>query len=160
MNEKRVLTILFVTLLLDVIGIGILIPVIPALFTNPESASFMLAGYSVGAQYFIAGLMTALFGVMQFLAAPLLGDLSDTYGRKKLLTLGVGVLAVAQLIFAAGIALLSLPLLPQAYGRAGVGVRRRGARPRQIYEGTACDLRVVAGCEARLLFRVRLDAEL
>ena len=111
MKEKRILTILFVTLLLDVIGIGILIPVIPALFTNPESASFMLTGYSVGAQYFIAGLMTALFGVMQFLVAPLLGDLSDTYGRKKLLTLGVGVLAIAQLMFAAGIALLSLPLL-------------------------------------------------
>ena len=111
MREKRVLIILFVTLLLDVVGIGILIPVIPALFTDPTSASFMLAGYSVGMQFFIAGLMTALFGVMQFLAAPLLGDLSDTFGRKKLLTLGVGVLAVAQLIFAGGIALASLPLL-------------------------------------------------
>jgi MFS transporter, DHA1 family, tetracycline resistance protein len=111
MNEKRILTILFVTLLLDVIGIGILIPVIPALFTDSTATTFMLAGYSVGAQYFIAGLMTALFGVMQFLAAPLLGDLSDTYGRKKLLTVGVGVLAVAQLLFAAGIALMSLALL-------------------------------------------------
>jgi hypothetical protein len=67
MKEKKILTILFTTLLLDVIGI--LIPVIPALFTDSESANFMLAGYSVGAQYFIAGLMTALFGVMQFLAA-------------------------------------------------------------------------------------------
>lgn len=120
MNEKRVLTILFVTLLLDVIGIGILIPVIPALFTNPESSSFMLAGYTVGAQYFIAGLMTALFGIMQFLAAPLLGDLSDTFGRKKSLTLGVGVLAVAQLLFAAGIALVSLPLLFASRLVAGV----------------------------------------
>ena len=120
MNEKRVLAILFVTLLLDVIGIGILIPVIPSLFTNPDSASFMLAGYSVSAQYFIAGLMTALFGVMQFLAAPLLGDLSDTFGRKKLLTLGVGVLAVAQLLFAAGIALVSLPLLFASRLVAGV----------------------------------------
>jgi DHA1 family tetracycline resistance protein-like MFS transporter len=64
--------------------------------------------------------MTALFGVMQFLAAPLLGDLSDTYGRKKLLTLGVGVLAVAQLIFAAGIALASLPLLFASRLVAGV----------------------------------------
>lgn len=111
MKEKRVLTILFVTLLLDVIGIGILVPVIPSLFTDTTSSSFLLADYSVGARYFIAGLMTALFGVMQFLAAPLLGDLSDTYGRKRLLSLGVGVLAVAQLIFAGGIALASLPLL-------------------------------------------------
>jgi DHA1 family tetracycline resistance protein-like MFS transporter len=120
MKEKNILTILFITLLLDVIGIGILIPVIPALFTDSESASFMLAGYSVGAQYFIAGLMTALFGVMQFLAAPLLGDLSDRYGRKKLLTLGVGVLALAQLIFASGIALMSLPLLFASRLVAGV----------------------------------------
>ena len=111
MKERRVLTILFVTLLLDVVGIGILIPVIPALFTDPHSASFMLANYTVGTRFFIAGLMTALFGVMQFLAAPLLGDLSDEYGRKRLLTLGVGVLAAAQLIFAGGIALASLPLL-------------------------------------------------
>lgn len=120
MNEKRVLAILFVTLLLDVVGIGILIPVIPALFTDSNAPTFMLAGYSVGAQYFIAGLMTSLFGIMQFLAAPLLGDLSDTYGRKKLLTLGVGVLAVAQLIFAAGIALISLPLLFASRLVAGV----------------------------------------
>lgn len=111
MNQKRILTVLFITLLLDVIGIGILIPVIPSLFTDATSNSFMLAGYSVSAQYFIAGLMTALFGLMQFLVAPLLGDLSDTYGRKRLLTLGVGVLAVAQLLFAAGIALFSLTLL-------------------------------------------------
>lgn len=120
MKERRVLTILFVTLLLDVVGIGILIPVIPALFTDPTSSSFMLADYSVGARLFIAGLMTALFGVMQFLAAPLLGDLSDTFGRKKLLTLGVGVLAVAQLIFAAGIALASLPLLFMSRLVAGI----------------------------------------
>ncbi len=111
MREKRVLTILFVTLLLDVVGIGILFPVIPSLFTDSTSPSFMLADYTVGMRFFIAGLMTALFGVMQFLAAPLLGDLSDTFGRKRLLTLGVGVLAVAQLIFAGGIALASLPLL-------------------------------------------------
>ncbi|NCT02014.1 TCR/Tet family MFS transporter [Candidatus Parcubacteria bacterium] len=111
MREKRILTILFVTLLLDVIGIGILIPLVPALFTDNTAPTFMLTGYSIGEQYFIAGLMTALFGIMQFLAAPLLGDLSDTYGRKKLLTLGVGVLAVAQLLFAAGIAIVSLPLL-------------------------------------------------
>lgn len=111
MNEKRILTVLFVTLLLDVIGVGILIPVIPALFTDPNSTSFMLAGYSTAMQIFIAGLMTALFGLMQFLAAPILGDMSDAYGRKKLLTVGVGVLAIAQLLFAAGISLASLPLL-------------------------------------------------
>lgn len=111
MRERRILSILFATLFLDVIGLGILIPVIPALFTDPTSSSFLLDGYTHGEQLFVAGLMTALFGGMQFLAAPILGDLSDTFGRKRLLTIGVGVLAVAQMIFAAGIALASLPLL-------------------------------------------------
>lgn len=120
MRERRILSILFATLFLDVIGLGILIPVIPALFTDPTSSSFLLEGYTHGEQLFVAGLMTALFGGMQFLAAPILGDLSDTFGRKRLLTIGVGVLAAAQMIFAAGIALASLPLLLVSRVIAGI----------------------------------------
>ena len=120
MRQKNILPILFFTLLLDVIGMGMLIPIIPALFTDHTSTSFMLEGYSIQAQYLIAGLITALFGIMQFLAAPLLGDLSDTYGRKKLLTLGVGVLAVAQILFATGIAIGSLTLLFVSRAIAGI----------------------------------------
>ncbi|MBP6869129.1 MAG: MFS transporter [Candidatus Pacebacteria bacterium] len=108
---SKVLPILFFTLLLDTISIGILIPVLPAIFTNPESSSFILGGYSVGAQYIIAGAITAVFGLMQFLAAPLLGELSDIYGRKKLLTLGVGLLALSNLVFGFGVEVASLTLL-------------------------------------------------
>lgn len=120
MRNSRILPILFLTLLLDTIGIGMLIPVIPALFTDPSSASFLLAGYSVKAQYFVAGLVTALFGFMQFVAAPILGELSDMYGRKKLLTIGVGVLALAQLLFATGIAIHSLGLILISRAIAGI----------------------------------------
>lgn len=111
MRQKNILPLLFITLLLDVIGIGMLIPIIPSLFTDSTSPSFMLVGYSTTAQYIIAGLVTSLFGVMQFLVAPLLGDLSDEYGRKKLLALGVGVLALSQILFATGVAIGSLVLL-------------------------------------------------
>jgi DHA1 family tetracycline resistance protein-like MFS transporter len=48
---------------------------------------------------------------MQFIAAPLLGELSDVYGRKRLLTLGVGLLAVSQMVFGYGIVIASVPLL-------------------------------------------------
>ncbi len=119
-RKRNVLPILFVTLLIDMIGIGMLIPIVPALFTDASSTSFMLAGYSHTAQYIIAGLITALFGFMQFLAAPLLGELSDVYGRKKLLTLGVGVLAISQLLFSLGVAVGSLALL--LFSRAVAGV--------------------------------------
>lgn len=120
MRQKRILPILFLTLLLDMIGIGMLIPVIPSLFTDPQSISFLLTGYSIKAQYLIAGLVTALFGLMQFISAPILGELSDMYGRKKLLTIGVGVLALSQLLFAAGIALHSLIVI--LFSRAIAGI--------------------------------------
>jgi DHA1 family tetracycline resistance protein-like MFS transporter len=120
MKQKNVLPILFVTLLIDMIGVGMVIPIIPVIFTDPQSPSFMLQGFSVGQQYLISGLVTALFGFMQFLAAPILGELSDVYGRKKLLTIGVGVLAIAQLLFGFGIHIGSLSLLFISRAIAGI----------------------------------------
>jgi len=109
--KKQIIPILFVTLLIDMIGIGMLIPITPILFTDPTSPHFILQGYSTQMQFLIAGLVTALYGLVQFLAAPLLGQLSDVYGRKKLLMLGVGVLALSQLCFGLGIEFGSLFLL-------------------------------------------------
>lgn len=103
--------VLFGTLLLDSIGFGIVFPIIPILFTDANSAEFMLGGYSHEMQLFLAGLIAAVFGLMQFLAAPLFGELSDIYGRKRLLTVGVGVLGLSQLLFGFGIEVGSILLL-------------------------------------------------
>lgn len=110
-KQKKVLLILFCTLLLDMIGSGMVIPIIPIIFTDPSSSAFMLMGYSTSMQYLIAGAVTAIFGIMQFVAAPLLGELSDIYGRKKLLALGVAVLAIGQMLFGFGIGIASLWIL-------------------------------------------------
>lgn len=117
---RKVLPILFATLLLDMIGIGMVIPIIPIIFTDPHSPSFLLAGYSQAGQFFIAGVMIALFGLMQFVAAPLLGELSDVYGRKRLLTLGVAVLAFSQFLFGLGIEIGSLFILFFSRAMAGL----------------------------------------
>ena len=109
--RQKPLLVLFITLLIDMIGIGMIIPIVPILFTDPASPSFLLAGYSRDAQYLLAGLLTAVFGLMQFLGAPILGELSDVYGRKRLLILGVGVLAISQLLFGFGVEIGSLWLL-------------------------------------------------
>ena len=93
------------------IGIGMIIPIIPIIFTDPSSPSFLLQGYSQAKQFFLAGLLTSLFGLMLFLTAPILGELSDVYGRKKLLLMGVGVLAFSQLLFGFGIEIRSLWLV-------------------------------------------------
>src|SRR5205814_9452572 len=71
-------------------------------------------------QFLIAGLVTALFGIMQFIAAPILGELSDVFGRKKLLILGIGILAFSQLLFAIGIIQKSLIILLISRSVAGL----------------------------------------
>ncbi len=109
--ERKVFIVLFFTLMLDMIGVGMLVPILPIIFTDPTSPEFLLAGYSVNSQYVVTGLITAVFGLMQFIAAPILGELSDAYGRKRLLTLGVGVLAVSQMLFGFGVMAHSLVLL-------------------------------------------------
>lgn len=119
-SQKRVLPILFATLLLDMIGIGMVIPIIPIIFTDPSSPAFLLQGYSQTWQYIIAGLVTALFGLMQFIAAPILGELSDFYGRKKLLAVGVGVLAISQFFFGIGILAGSIVILLISRAIAGL----------------------------------------
>ncbi len=120
MSQRKVLSILFATLLLDMVGTGMVFPIIPIIFTDPSSKSFLLQGYSQGMQLFLAGLVTSLFGLMQFLGAPILGELSDVYGRKKLLTLGVGVLAISQVLFGFGIEIKWVALILIARAVAGL----------------------------------------
>ncbi len=109
--EKKALTVLFFTLVLDMIGIGMIIPIVPIIFTDPTSPSFLLEGIAQKYWYFLAGLTIAIFGIMQFFAAPILGELSDRYGRKKLLLLGVTILAFSQFIFGVGIVTGSLVVI-------------------------------------------------
>jgi MFS transporter, DHA1 family, tetracycline resistance protein len=113
MNTKKNQTLfaLFLTLLLDMIGIGMIIPIIPIIFTDPSSPNFLLTGYSQAEQYIVSGAITAIFGIMQFIGAPILGELSDVYGRKRLLIIGVGGLAFSQMLFGFGIETASLSLI-------------------------------------------------
>lgn len=119
-NQKKVLPILFATLLLDTIGFGMVFPIIPIIFTDAASPHFLLAGSTQSTQFLIAGAITAVFGLMQFIASPILGELSDIYGRKKILTFGVGVLAFSQLLFGMGVNVASIALLFIARAIAGL----------------------------------------
>lgn len=93
------------------IGFGMIIPILPIILTDPTSPSFLLTGFGTNAQYLFSGLLTALYGITLFIAAPILGELSDIYGRKRLLTVGVAVLAFSQMLFGIGVLALSLPLV-------------------------------------------------
>lgn len=77
----------FVTVLIDMIGVGLIFPVMPALLQ--DVGQFDLSQASV-----IGGWMFAAFSLAQFLAGPLVGNLSDAYGRRPLLLLAIGGLAL------------------------------------------------------------------
>lgn len=119
--QKRIVTLLFATLTLDMIGIGMVYPIIPILFTDPSSHSFILHGYTRQAQFLLAGAITAIASIAQFFAAPIIGELSDTYGRKKILLIGVSALTLGQIIFGLGIYMASVPLLFVSRIIAGLG---------------------------------------
>jgi len=134
--QKRLLFVLFGTLLIDMIGFGMVFPIIPILFTDSSSPSFLLGGYSPRVQFFMAGAITALWGLMQFIAAPILGELSDIYGRKKLLLFGVGILALSQSLFGLGIGIASIALLFVARALAGIAAGNLGIAQASIADVT------------------------
>ena len=86
--KRHPIWIIIFTILIDTLGIGILGPILPQLLGNPASPHYLLGkDAAVGSGYIMFGFLVAVFPVMQFFATPILGQLSDRYGRKPVLAL-------------------------------------------------------------------------
>lgn len=110
--EGRVLPIVLFTVFIDLLGVGILIPIIPQLLANPHSPYYLLPhGWSYKDGLVLLGFLTAIFPFMQFLATPILGQLSDRYGRKKILAISLAGTATSYALFAYAILTRDIPLL-------------------------------------------------
>lgn len=84
---------IFVTIFIDVVGIGIIIPVLPNLIREFTGGSF-----STASQY--SGWLMSSYAIMQFLISPILGGLSDKYGRRPIILASLIGFSIDYLILA------------------------------------------------------------
>lgn len=88
---NRALIVIFLTIGLDAVGIGLIFPILPRLIHDVTHAG-NVAPY--------IGIMTALYAMMQFIFAPMLGALSDRMGRRPILLVSMAGAAINYLIMA------------------------------------------------------------
>lgn len=111
-SHRKTLSIIFFTLFLDLIGVGILFPVIPILLADTTSPFYILpSGTSAEQGYILLGILTSLYPLALFFSAPIMGQLSDRYGRKKLLAISLVGTCLSYVLFAIGIVTKNLPLM-------------------------------------------------
>jgi MFS family permease len=97
--KSRVLFFVFTTVLLDMMGFGIVIPLLP----------FYVQ--SMGGSAEVVGMLLGTFAAMQMIATPLLGRMSDRYGRRPIILASLAGNAIAMVVFAIAAERAWLPLL-------------------------------------------------
>ena len=91
--NSNAMVFIFVTVLLDMVGFGLILPVLPELIKT-------VGNMDIGSASIIGGWMFFAYGATQFLFGPTMGSLSDAYGRRPLLLLAVFGLGLDYLISA------------------------------------------------------------
>jgi len=86
-NRRASVVFVLITLFIDILGMGLVIPILPRLVQS-------LLGGAIGEASFVYGLLLSLYAVMQFVCAPLLGALSDRFGRRPIILLALAGLGV------------------------------------------------------------------
>jgi DHA1 family tetracycline resistance protein-like MFS transporter len=90
MMRKPSLLIVWLTVFIDLIGFGIVVPLVPVFAKRFDASSYTI------------GLVLASFSLMQFIFAPIWGRLSDRVGRRPILLLSTAGAAVSYVVFALG----------------------------------------------------------
>ncbi|MDF1823790.1 MAG: TCR/Tet family MFS transporter [Verrucomicrobiales bacterium] len=81
-QRKPALVFIFITLFLDILGIGLIVPILPKLIEQ-------LGDGRVDSASFIYGWLVGLYSLMQFIFAPVIGSLSDRFGRRPVILLSL-----------------------------------------------------------------------
>jgi DHA1 family tetracycline resistance protein-like MFS transporter len=91
--DRRAFAFILITLTLDAMGIGLILPVMPDLITEVN-------GGSLGNAAVWGGILATTFAVMQFIFGPIVGSLSDRYGRRPVLLVSLAVMCIDYLVMA------------------------------------------------------------
>ena len=87
--KKPAIWIIFLTIFIDILGFGLVIPILPNFVCK-----------TLGYPEIVSGIVMGIFSLMQFLFSPFWGNISDKFGRKPILLLSSFLTAMAYLIFA------------------------------------------------------------
>ena len=90
-QSKNALVFIFCTVALDTIGIGIIFPIMPDLL-------FDLGFKNIADAAFWAGLLSASYACMQFLFSPIVGTISDAFGRRRIILLALFAMCIDYII--------------------------------------------------------------
>lgn len=90
--RRAALAFIFVTAVLDIVAMGIIIPVLPQLIED-----FVGSNARSG---IINGVFVALWAAMQFVCSPIIGSLSDRYGRRPVILISCAGLALDYVLMA------------------------------------------------------------
>ena len=91
-KNRYAMVFVLITVMINSIGFGIIIPVLPDLVRElkPNTPDFQLGRYMAG--------MTFVFAIMQFICMPIIGALSDKYGRRPIMLISLLGLAADYLL--------------------------------------------------------------
>lgn len=93
MKPRLPILFILITVMLDAMGIGLIMPVMPELIQE-------VAGGTIASAAIWGGILTTSFAAMQFLFGPLVGRLSDAYGRRPVLLISLLVMAADYVVIA------------------------------------------------------------
>ncbi len=110
--RNKALAVLFLTIFLDLMGFGLIIPILPTY------------AKTLGATDAMVGLLGTSFSIMQFIFASFWGGLSDRFGRRPIMLISIAIMVVAYILFANATVLwlLFATRLLKGFGAANLSV--------------------------------------
>ena len=109
--RRNPLLAIFTTVFIDLVGFGILIPVFPLLIGEGSPFRVTPESWSFTKGLIMLGWLQAIYPFCTFIAAPILGQLSDRHGRRPVLALSIFGTSIGYVLFAIGISTANIPLL-------------------------------------------------